>query len=49
MIAASLGPEHLPPARIRQAGARVTLQGAAQPNLALIVSPQGSIFWDARS
>jgi beta-lactamase regulating signal transducer with metallopeptidase domain len=49
VVAASLGPEPLPPARIRQSGARVTLVGARQPPVALTISPQGSIFWDART
>jgi hypothetical protein len=49
VVAASLGAEPLPPAGIRQSGARVILLGARQPTLALTVSPQGSIFWNARS
>jgi hypothetical protein len=50
VVAASVGREPLPPGRILQAGAHVTLvSGARQPILDLTVSPQGSIFWNART
>jgi len=50
VVAASVGREPLPPARILQSGARVTLVGGArEPILDLTVSPQGSIFWNART
>jgi beta-lactamase regulating signal transducer with metallopeptidase domain len=50
VVAATLGREPLPPARILQRGGRVILIGGPrQPVVALTVSPRGFIFWNARS
>lgn len=50
VIAASVAEHRLAPTHIRQTGGQVVLLGGGdKATIALTVSPQGSIFWDARS